>query len=406
MAENYRTFLAQQQQNSKKPGSVHAVYLVTGYIIPVTPTSSAQYEQADGEDAHMQSSPFMSSSMPQPEEEEEQLAVKTVTLCREEDLEATKYATEDPLQAGRQYGTIQNARVKRRTGPRPVPAQSTPTASKGTLAPKASTPAVKAETKPIPARETKALPSKTASRSETKPKDETPQQSSQQKKPAAKTPGLKREQSDIFKSFAKPPNKVSRENTGSSVGASPAPKAETPGPEEVPDAPQDESMDEASDGEQLEDSIISAEKAAKSKRGTRSDREDQLKKLLDDDDDEAIHTPESGHASQKQELPTSEAPKKTDGQEPLTSTPAPAPAPAAASGGRRRGRRKVMKKKTIKDEEGYLVTKEEPGWESFSEDEPAPKEATPVSTAPSNSKGKKTAGKPGQGNIMSFFGKK
>ena len=41
----------------------------------------------DGEDAHMQSSPFMSSSMPQPGEEEEQVAVKTVTLCREEDQE-------------------------------------------------------------------------------------------------------------------------------------------------------------------------------------------------------------------------------------------------------------------------------------------------------------------------------
>ncbi|KAI4261120.1 MAG: hypothetical protein L6R42_003673 [Xanthoria sp. 1 TBL-2021] len=289
MADNYRTFLAQQfhkQQNSKKPGSVHAVYLVTGYIVPVTPTSSAHFEQADGEDAHMQSSPFMSSSMPQHEEEEERLSVKTVTLCREEDLEgeeilhskpgllhnykmineshqirgqseiwresiysciqlgaehhtATKCAMEDPLQAGRQYGTIQNARVKRRTGPRPITAQSTPTASKGTLAPKASTPAVKAETKPNSVRETKALPNKMASRSETKPKDETPQQSSQQKKPATKTHGLKREQSDIFKSFAKPPNKVSRENTGSSVGASQAPKAETPAPEEVEDAPQD-----------------------------------------------------------------------------------------------------------------------------------------------------------------------
>lgn len=48
-------------------------------------------------------------------------------------------------------------------------------------------------------------------------------------------------------------------------------------------------MDEASDGEQLEDSIISAEKAAKSNRGTRSEREDQLKKLLDDDDGKATY---------------------------------------------------------------------------------------------------------------------
>ena len=54
------------------------------------------------------------------------------------------------------------------------------------------------------------------------------------------------------------------------------------------------------------------------------------------------------------------------------------------------------------------MTKEEPAWESFSEDEPPPqKQKTPASTATSSTeKGKKAGGKPGQGNIMSFFGKK
>ena len=81
-------FQFHKQQNAKKPGSVHAVYVITGYTIPVAPpTSSPNGTIMDGEDAHMQSSPFMSSSMPQPGEEEEQVAVKTVTLCREEDLE-------------------------------------------------------------------------------------------------------------------------------------------------------------------------------------------------------------------------------------------------------------------------------------------------------------------------------
>ena len=47
-------------------------------------------------------------------------------------------------------------------------------------------------------------------------------------------------------------------------------------------------MDDASDGEQLEDSIISAEKAARSKRATRSEREDQLKRLLDEDGNTAL----------------------------------------------------------------------------------------------------------------------
>ena len=54
------------------------------------------------------------------------------------------------------------------------------------------------------------------------------------------------------------------------------------------------------------------------------------------------------------------------------------------------------------------MTKEEPAWESFSEDEPPlQKQKAPGSTATSSTeKSKKVAGKPGQGNIMSFFGKK
>ena len=133
---------------------------------------------------------------------------------------------------------------------------------------------------------------------------------------------------------------------------------------------------------------------------------------------------ETDHVPPKEGAATIEAPLKSEEYEPVTSTAAT----ATTNGGRRRGRRKVMKKKTIKDDEGYLgtshlpeacftifekanlkrtaVTKEEPGWESFSEDEPAPRQATPVPSAPSNLKGKKAAGKPGQGNIMSFFGKR
>lgn len=55
----------------------------------------------------------------------------------------------------------------------------------------------------------------------------------------------------------------------------------------------------------------------------------------------------------------------------------------------------------------YTVTVREPVWEEFSEDEapppPAPKPKA-ASAAPA-AKGKKPAPK-GQGNIMSFFGKK
>ena len=82
-----------------------------------------------------------------------------------------------------------------------------------------------------------------------------------------------------------------------------------------------------------------------------------------------------------------------------------------------------MKKRTMKDDEGYLgmfvgtftvvnmltvitVTKEEAVWESFSEEEPEPKKKKTILAAPTTAKGKKAGGKAGQGNIMSFFGKK
>lgn len=110
-------------------------------------------------------------------------------------------------------------------------------------------------------------------------------------------------------------------------------------------------------------------------------------------------------------------------QPPPPSKPSELKEEVTVHGGRRRGKRQTMKKKTVKDDEGYLgksrpslyfyhpelnllvtVTVEEPVWEEFSEDEPAPPPAKkkPAVSAPKG----KPATKPGQGNIMSFFGKK
>lgn len=79
-----------EKQNSKKPGSIYAVYLVSGFVAAAPPAASTQLEQGDGEDVSMQSSPFMSSSMPQKEEDDEVLTARTVALCREEDLEGAQ----------------------------------------------------------------------------------------------------------------------------------------------------------------------------------------------------------------------------------------------------------------------------------------------------------------------------
>ena len=122
-------------------------------------------------------------------------------------------------------------------------------------------------------------------------------------------------------------------------------------------------------------------------------------------------TAEASDAAEDEPDSKPEAQKKQEPEETVT-----------VSDGRRRGRRRVMKKKTVQDEEGYLgmseslrtkihleltqftVTREEAAWESFSEEEPAPKKAK-ASAAPTTAKTKKAAPK-GQGNIMSFFSKK
>ena len=76
-----------QYQTSKKPGSVHATYLLSGTFSPVGVNSNSNRGQEDGEDARMQSSPFVSSQA-RPQEELENLpSVTLVTLVREEQLE-------------------------------------------------------------------------------------------------------------------------------------------------------------------------------------------------------------------------------------------------------------------------------------------------------------------------------
>ena len=75
-----------QRQTLKKPGSVHATYLVDG-LPTLTKAHSANGQTGDGEDAYMQSSPVMSSSLPQEETEEYTIPSKSIVLVREEDLQ-------------------------------------------------------------------------------------------------------------------------------------------------------------------------------------------------------------------------------------------------------------------------------------------------------------------------------
>lgn len=73
-------------QATKTPGSIDATYLLDG--VPRAPKeSSVNGHKQDGEDMHMQSSPYMSSSMPHQEDQEEAVPSRNIILAKEEDLE-------------------------------------------------------------------------------------------------------------------------------------------------------------------------------------------------------------------------------------------------------------------------------------------------------------------------------
>lgn len=75
-----------QQQNAKKPSTIHATYLLSGTRKEEEPATNRDIKK-DGEDDYMQSSPFVSSSMPQPQESTGEVSVLSITLVKEEDLE-------------------------------------------------------------------------------------------------------------------------------------------------------------------------------------------------------------------------------------------------------------------------------------------------------------------------------
>jgi DNA polymerase delta subunit 3 len=85
-----------RQQNGKKPGTVHATYLISGTKRNEEPLPSNGGVQKDGEDDYMQSSPFVNSSMPQLDEGTGESGVLSITLVREENLEG-----KTPVQSSR-----------------------------------------------------------------------------------------------------------------------------------------------------------------------------------------------------------------------------------------------------------------------------------------------------------------
>ncbi|KAL8989729.1 MAG: hypothetical protein Q9177_001444 [Variospora cf. flavescens] len=133
------------------------------------------------------------------------------------------YKTEDPLKVGRQYGLIQNARVSRRTAVRYTQTAAISVVNKGNDA-RTSSQAMNPEHQPATAPASKKNQWRTSSQEDKKPRVKEEQHNTQESKMATHTPVLRREQSDIFKSFAKPRSKITRETTGNSAATSSAPQ--------------------------------------------------------------------------------------------------------------------------------------------------------------------------------------
>ncbi|MCJ1328650.1 hypothetical protein MMC10_005327 [Thelotrema lepadinum] len=432
--ENFRMLYEfHRLQNSQKPGSLHATYLLMG----TRASSSLQTTNGvadDNEDTPMQNGPYRSSPVHSQEYAEGSAKQRLVTLVGEEHLENAKkhyaelsslhvyslepsaiknlqvlssvtqqiltdFASDDPLSYNKTYGIVQNPNVKRRTGARPPVVTSNATPSSKTASQSTQIQAAKSGVK-ISA----SLAFATSKRSP-ESKDEP---STERKKPGKSAPAAaKKGKSDLFKAFAKTQPKVKREDTSDSAASHPKSRPETP------TSQQDVLMADDED-EEGEPSEVETKAESTGMRDARLAREAKLRKMMEEDDDEPM---ENAPTKSEPEPEEEEEEEKEGGEEAETSTPIDAPKKEAeeekptvtVSGGRRRGRRKVMKKKTVKDVEGYLVTKEEPAWESFSEDEPTPAPKPKVFSSSAPVKGKKGGGKSGGGgggNIMNFFGKK
>ncbi|CAI7575198.1 unnamed protein product [Penicillium crustosum] len=398
-----------RNENAKKPQTVHATYVISG--IQKVPESAPTNGHAGDEDEMMQSSPYLPSSMPNQDAASDSIRTTSIVLAREEDLEdakatfqsistihvyslqptalpdlnvlvdanreiASTHGQEDPLECGKQWGMIQNRNVKRRTGARPPPPAAPAVKPPAAKALKPSTEST-VPAKRLLQKETSSVKTEATKPDEPKPEPSSAANSQASSKPSGKAATTK-QKGNLFSSFAK---------------AKPKTKASAPAEPAAPST-EDVVLDDASEEEAEELFPDSTAKAAAENRANRKEREERLKKMMDDDDDDEADDEEMPDADEEPREPTPveqlPPPKPTELKEEVT-----------VQGGRRRGKRQVMKKKTVKDEEGYLVTREEATWESFSEDEPVPKKK-PAVNVPKAKAGKAA----GQGNIMSFFGKK
>ncbi|RKF62915.1 hypothetical protein OnM2_029028 [Erysiphe neolycopersici] len=440
-----------RQQNAKKPGTIHATYLIIG-TRQVEEKSKVSNGADIGitEDGYMQSSPFTCSPLSSSDESVE-IPVQTITLVREADLEKvrSKYehidsihiyslglysvkdlqvlseatqrldqlcSGEDPLKSCSTYGTIQNKYLKTRVQRRPslvVPSSSVKTASStvGTVS-KNKNPAVESKIGPISAQ----LSTKTTSIGVCKSSTTSvlnPPENSSIKQSTSKTVTnskiQKHDKSSILTAFARTESIQKHEKKPEKKKNYISEKTVASASEDIlmKDVFSDNNENDDDDNDDDDDDknwapLTSEIKNNNTNRKSKREREEELRKMMEDDYEEE---------NKEKEIITSLICGETDATTSKEVAVAINEQTSIDAGKKRRSRRRVMKKTTYKDEEGYLVTKEEPAWESFSEDEPSVPIPKPMvknqNQQSTTSKPKKgTVGKSMQGNIMSFFGKK
>lgn len=371
-------------QNGKKPGTIHATFLISGIKRREESCNGVATQDGDGDDC-MQSSPFMASSVPLPEGTGES-SLLTITLVKEEDLDRVRLqydhissihmyslgphtlknlqllsdctreiretcSAEDPLQSYPTYGIITNPLARRRPllRPRPTPtAVPAPAPAKATLQKSKLNEVVEAKASSSNNSEQKPQSSTTANdffgkgaakgkgktAPKAQPKENASGPSSKEVTPAPALPPTlsRKESSNIFKSFAKAKPKLNSEESRTSVS--------TKEEETMNDIFDDTDDEEEEEFTPAPSHLSKKEKESEeSGRKSRKDREAALRKMMDDEDEEDEESPAV-------ETPVEEEKEPEEKKE--------VELMVAVSGGRRRGRRRIMKKKTVRNDEGFL----------------------------------------------------
>ncbi|KAK4238645.1 DNA polymerase subunit Cdc27 [Achaetomium macrosporum] len=390
-----------RSQNAKRPGAVHATYLVYGTKIARDGPSAAQ----NGGEGDIE----MASSPPEAESLTEVVPTSTLSLVPEERLKETladydevtsihiysvgPHPTKDMallVDAANEFLTLDTGNNQKSL----VPITNSRVRRRERQGAGLKAAAVSAVKPPAKMATSKTLQAPAAAKVKDEPKPAQPAQETAEKassgtaKKAA--PPLKRgASSGIMQAFSKAAMKTTKTKKEADSSQPATPSVE------------DSSIQPLSDDGEDEEELPQPKPRSVSGVKSRKQREEELRKMMEeeDDDEEVSENEEIAEDEPMEEEPPAAEPVKEEETEVVT----------ASTNGRRRGRRRVMRKKQIMDDQGYLVTIQEPGWESFSEDEPPPASKPKItSSAPpaQTAKPKKGGQKGSQGSIMSFFSKK